>query len=175
MHIFLTGEKHIGKSTLVNRVLAEIPGFGGIRSVSVFDSKGNRNVYLTGACDPAPVTVASRLGGICAHAHVVEKHPEVFDSYGLSLLEGSRLIVIDEIGNMERDAQAYSDKITELVGRKDVFILGVVQKMARTPLAEFIRSSGNVEIVEVTVENRDTVFDTLLRKVRDGMQDQACY
>ena len=50
VHIFLTGEKQVGKSTLVSAVLDSVGlKYGGLRSVSVFDENNDRNVYLVPA------------------------------------------------------------------------------------------------------------------------------
>ena len=168
-HIFLTGEKQVGKSTLVSSVLDSVGlKYGGLRSISVFDENNDRNVYLVpaGGGNNEPAVLA----GVCSKRHITERHPEVFDDVGCRLLdfdEDTELVVIDEIGNMERDAERYSDRILELLDRNDVRILGVLQKKANSHLAEAIRKHPNVRIIEVTEENREalvSVITGLLRK-----------
>lgn len=163
-HIFLTGEKQVGKSTLVSAVLAATKlKYSGLKSISVFDDNNDRNVYLIPANKgnkQPPVLV-----GVCSHHHITEKYPEVFDDAGCRLLEfdqGTELVVIDEIGNMERDAKRYSDRILELLERTDIRILGVVQKMAHTDLAQNIREHSNVRMLEVTEENREELVSVVL-------------
>ena len=142
VHVFLTGEKQVGKSTLVSAVLFSVGlKYSGLRSISVFDEKNDRNVYLVpaggGSNEPAV------LAGVCSNRHITERHPEVFDEVGCRLLdfdEDTELVVIDEIGNMEREAKRYSDKIMSLLDRTDVRILGVLQKKADSDLAQAIRS-----------------------------------
>ena len=163
-HIFLTGEKQVGKSTLVSAVLAKTElKYSGLRSISVFDENNDRNVFLI------PANKESReqpvLVGVCSHHHITERRPEVFDEVGCRLLDydkDTQLIVIDEIGNMERDAKRYSERIIGLLERTDIRILGVVQKMANTDLAQVIRNHPNVRMIEVDEENREELVSVVL-------------
>ena len=158
-HIFLTGTKQVGKSTLVSSVLATTKlKYSGLRSISVFDEKNDRNVYLISASKGSAETPA--LVGVCSQHHITQRYPKVFDDVGCRLLDfrpGTELVVIDEIGNMECDAHRYSEKILSLLDRTDLRILGVLQKMARTDLAAAIRQHPNVRMIEVTPENRDNL------------------
>ena len=164
VHVFLTGEKQVGKSTLVSAVLFSVGlKYSGLRSISVFDEKNDRNVYLVpaggGSNEPAV------LAGVCSNRHITERHPEVFDEVGCRLLdfdEDTELVVIDEIGNMERDAKRYSDRIIALLDRSDARILGVLQKKADSALAEAIRKHPNVRMIEVTEENRDALVPVII-------------
>ena len=170
-HIFLTGEKQVGKSTLVSSVLATTKlRYKGLRSISVFDENNNRNVYIIPANKGktpinSPTQETPALVGICSNHHIVAKKPEVFDSIGCRLLEpdkDTQLIVIDEIGNMESNARLYSVKVMSLLERTDIRVLGVVQKMARTELAETIRNHPNVRIIEVDEGNREELVKAIL-------------
>ena len=163
-HIFLTGEKQVGKSTLVSAVLDSVGlKYSGLRSISVFDDKKDRNVFIVpankGCSEPAA------LVGVCSNRHITEKHPEVFDDVGCRLLEfdeDTKLVIIDEIGNMERDAKRYSDRILELLDRTDIRILGIIQKMTDTDLARAIRKHPNVRMIDVNVKNREELVSVIL-------------
>lgn len=165
MHIFLTGEKQVGKSTLVRRVLesAGIP-YGGLLSVSEIED-GIRRVYLRDIISEKE----KKLCGICINHHITRKNPEVFDSFGVSLLERAvdkALVVIDEIGNMESSADKYSTCIANLIEREDILVFGVLQNMARTALSDYIRESKNVMLYEVTEKNRDNLVSVLSEKIK---------
>ena len=167
-HIFLTGEKQVGKSTLVSAVLSSVGlKYGGLRSISVFDEKNDRNVYLVPANggDDEPTALA----GVCSNRHITERYPEVFDDVGCRLLdfdEDTRLVVIDEIGSMERGARRYSDRIMSLLDRTDIRILGVLQKKTDSDLAQAIRKHPNVRMIEVTEENRDDLVPVIIGLLR---------
>lgn len=167
-HIFLTGEKQVGKSTLVSSVLDSTKlRYKGLRSISVFDDNNDRNVFIIPAGAGNSSTGETRaLVGICSNHHIVERRPEVFDKTGCHFLETDKdteLIVIDEIGNIERDAKIYSEKIMSLLERTDIRILGVVQKMAHTEFADTIRNHPNVRMIEVDKNNRDELVQVVLK------------
>ena len=167
-HIFLTGEKKIGKSTLVSSILAATElRYKGLRSISVFDENNDRNVFIipaeTSYRDNSIKTPA--LVGVCSKRHIVLRKPEVFDDIGCRLLEpenDTQLIIIDEIGNMEQEAARYSGLIISLLERTDIRILGVLQKMAHTELAQTIRNHPNVRMMEVNEENREILVHEVL-------------
>lgn len=75
--------------------------------------------------------------------------------------EDCDLILMDEIGRMERHADAYSARIRTLLDGV-VPILGVVQKKADTPLAAVVRSHPNVCLLEVSAENRNNLLPEIL-------------
>ena len=164
VHVFLTGEKQVGKSTLVSAVLSSVGlKYSGLRSISVFDENNDRNVYLVP--EKGENREPAVLAGVCSNRHITERHPEVFDDVGCRLLdfdEDTELVVIDEIGNMERDAKRYSDRILTLLDRTDIRILGVLQKKADSDLAQTIRKHPNVRMIEVTEENRDKLAPVII-------------
>lgn len=166
MHVFLTGEKHVGKSTLVRRVLdkANVP-YGGILSVSELED-GIRRVYLKDIHGEE-----KRLCGICVNHHIEEKHPEVFDSFGVEILKKARnksLVVIDEIGNMEGSALSYNAFIQNLLASEEIVVFGVLQNMAKTELASVLRRNEHIQFFEVNTENRESLVDTLAEIIKKG-------
>jgi len=171
MHIFLTGEIQIGKSTLIRRALSAFPNIksGGYYTVTVADvpdAKGS--VYIIPANEPdVPLGDHNRAGIRYRLGHGRKVFTQVFDNYGtqcLSHTDGSDIIIMDEIGVMEREADIFSAKIIELLGGETP-ILGVLRKSAETPLAQAIRSHPNVKIVEVTEQNRDSLPEMLIKHI----------
>ena len=167
-HIFLTGPIQIGKSTRIRAALRAlaISQPGGFLTVSSEPlSDGSRTVHLIPAARPdAPLLEENRVGIRCTGRGIVP-FPAVFESAGIAALQGaeaSRLIVMDEIGRMEREAANFSARILALLDGKTP-ILGVVQQMAHTPLAEAVRSHPNVRLIEVTERTRAGVLDEILR------------
>ncbi|MBR5261612.1 MAG: NUDIX domain-containing protein [Oscillospiraceae bacterium] len=172
MHIFITGEIQIGKSTLLGRALSAFPNIrtSGYRTVTVEDvpdAKGS--VYIIPADVPdAPLGEHNRAGIRYRLGHGRKVFTQVFDNYGVDCLSrtaGSDIIIMDEIGIMEREADAFSAKIIELLDG-DTPIVGVLRKSAETPLAQTIRSHPNVKIVEVTEQNRDSLVEMLTKHIQ---------
>lgn len=171
MHIFLTGDVQVGKSTIINKTLAalSLETIGGFRSVSVQDlPDGAMSVYLLPAADKAPAMGDFNRVGIrrgCGRG--IEKLPQAFETAGVQALqnaEQSRLLLMDEVGRMESAAARFSARILELLDGR-VPILGVVQKIAGTPLTNAIRKHPNVRVLTVTKENREDMAHEVLRLV----------
>ncbi len=162
-HIFLTGEVQVGKSTLIRRLLAQpdVPAPSGFRTVSVADlPDGQVSVYLLPACGAARYAEENRVGIRCG---AFACFPERFDTAGVASLadaEHAPLILMDEVGRMEREADRFTARILQLLDGA-VPIIGVVKKRSDTPLCEAIRRHPAVELIEVTAENRDALFTPL--------------
>lgn len=168
MHVFLTGPVQIGKSTRIRaaRRALDITQPGGFLTVSSEPlADGSRTVHLIPAARPdAPLLAENRVGIRCTGRGIVS-FPAVFESAGVAALqaaEASRLIVMDEIGRMEREAAEFSARILALLDGETP-ILGVVQQKADTPLANAVRSHPDVRLIEVTEQTRGGVLDEILR------------
>lgn len=171
MHVFLTGPVQIGKSTLIAAALEQLrpERLGGFRTVSAKpEADGSRPVYLHPAAAQDLLCEVYNRVGIRHPALGIASFPDAFETAGLAALEGAEdcdLILMDEIGRMERRAAGYSARILTLLDG-GVPILGVVQKKADTPLAQAIRSHPRVRLIEISEENRDTLLPTILEALR---------
>lgn len=159
MHIFLTGPVQVGKSTILRKTLETLQITpGGFRTVSAADlPDGAMSVYLLPAGEEKPSMTEENRVGIRKLARGIVKFPVRFERAGIAALqnaEGSRLILMDEVGRMELDAAQFSARVLELLDGGTP-ILGVVQKMADTPLTNAIRSHPNVRVIEISADNRE--------------------
>ncbi|MGN1001781.1 MAG: nucleoside-triphosphatase [Oscillospiraceae bacterium] len=171
MAVFLTGDIQVGKSTMIRKVYRRLPGvsLGGFltQKHQTVDTEPP-SVYLLPVTGEPSFSPENRVG-ICRTAGGGPRaFPEVFDRLGAALLDGSadaQLLLMDEIGRMERDAAVFSQKVLTLLdsGRP---ILGVVRKEGDTPLLRAVRAHPKVRLLEVTRENRDTLAEEVLRLVR---------
>lgn len=171
MHIFLTGDVQVGKSTIIKKTLAalKLRDIGGFRSVSVPDlPDGAMSVYLIPAGDEHPMMGDwNRVGIRKGCGRGIEKIPEAFERAGVQALvdaENMPLILMDEVGRMESAAAQFSERILELLDGSAP-ILGVVQKIADTKLTNAIRQHPNVRVLTVTKENREELAGEVLRLV----------
>ena len=184
MHIFLTGDFQVGKSTLINKVLEDLSvcRLGGFRTISVADiPDAFGSVYIVRG-DKSLSTGAYGTGGRGAFYGDENRvgirgnngpsgFPEVFDRFGVMTLadaENCDLILMDEIGKMERNALVFTKRILELLDG-NVPILGVLRKEGNTPLQEQIRNHPNVCLIEVTADNRDQLEPELIRLLSDQL------
>ena len=158
-HIFLTGEVQSGKSTVVEKVLADLClTVGGFRSGSGDERyDASRRLYLwdvseTPVCDDTHcVAVLSRDEGRLIY-------PERFDALGCAALRrakasGADLILMDECGFLERDAMEFQDEVLRTLDG-DIPVLGVV-RLRGSAWTDSIKNHPKVTVITVTEENRD--------------------
>ena len=97
-HLFLEGPIQTGKSTLLRRLLAPYKDqIGGFASQRMLNDDGRTIGYRIGPAESTPLTIpfieGCELPGIFRIIHedgTSEKFPEIFDSYGIRLLDAAR-------------------------------------------------------------------------------------
>ena len=163
--VFLTGERGVGKTTAITRFVTKSKlspmGFNTVAGGATEDP-GVDYVYIIPYgkeldCNAKPVAKRD------TNEHNITKYPESFDSIGVEILTGSQnaeLIIMDELGFMEADAKLFQKSVLSCLDL-DVSVLGVIKPMA-IKFLDAIRAHKSVEIIEVTVENRETVLEILL-------------
>ncbi|MGN1004529.1 MAG: nucleoside-triphosphatase [Oscillospiraceae bacterium] len=169
MHIFLTGDVQVGKSTVIQKVISGLNlSIGGFRT-GFGPNRGqpDRQVYLWDA------------GGepVYDEDHVVvrfsNRAPEVlidrFNTLGVDILRQARqrqagLILMDECGRFEGKAAAFQAEIfAALEGTTPV--LGVVRQGFHGWLDD-LRSHPRVTLLPVTADNRDVLPDQIAALLR---------
>ena len=174
MHIFLTGKKQVGKTTLIRRALEQTPGLRvtGFRTATVADIPGAvGSVYIlppTGSA--AEFGDGARIKIRWGEGRGAEEFPEIFENRGLALLEDvaeGDLILMDEIGKTEAAAPNFCANVEELLDG-EVPILGVVRQEGETPLQRRIRIHPNVRLILVNENNRDALLSELTRLIKEN-------
>jgi len=155
MHVFLTGEKGIGKSTLLKKA-AESSGLrlAGFCTVSEARQENRPvNIYMVPfGEDPVPevtpVVGVKKVGG----------NPAVFDTWGVEIIKKAeatcpQLFIMDELGFMESDALKFQNEILRILD-SGIPVLGVI-KPRESAFLNSIRARDDVKLIEITIENRD--------------------
>lgn len=154
-HVFLTGAKHIGKSTMLRKVLSrypgEIGGFFTVRTDGVIP--GKFSVHL---CSPSGKTApdGENLLFVCREAD--PSVSEKFDRLGCRALtehQGCSLLVMDELGPTEADAALFRRAVTDCLDG-EIPVLGVLQAPADRFWPE-VTHHPDVQVLEITEKNRD--------------------
>ena len=169
--IFLTGERDVGKSTIIKRFTSELDfipaGFSTLPGDSSADGSTD-HIFLIPFGTPLeefpetpPVAIRNKkqMG--------YQSFPEVFDDLGTKILmssRGSRLIVMDELGFMESEAFAFQEAVLTCLDGKEP-VLGVI-KPRQISFLDKIRAHPEVQTIEVTVENRNQIFELLLENFK---------
>ena len=161
--VLLTGRPGCGKTTLVKRVVKNLPRrFGGFYTEEIRDH-GTRVGFKVVALE----------GGEAVFAHVDFATPERLGKYRLDLsaletvgvkavrdaVRARQLVVIDEIGPMEIRSAMFRDAVNE-VFESEVPLLATI--FARSlPFIDAIKSRPDVTLVEVSPENREKLASQL--------------
>lgn len=158
MHIFLTGEIQIGKTTVMARTLELLNSrYGGFKTYFGPDrGSADRCLYLNSAAEPDNYDIESRVVQFRKDDWPLVL-TEKFNSTGAELIKTARenadLIVMDECGNFEQEALDFQrELITTLDQKKPV--LGVL-KLASSGWTDLIRNHHKVKLITVANQNRD--------------------
>lgn len=163
-HLFLTGDKQVGKSTLLRKLIElkqlECSGF----ETQAFYLNGERRGFtLHGRVEMPPY----ENDCICC-ARIEEKRSvpvlPVFEENGMKILKyslasDSPYILMDELGRLERQAEGFIAGIFACLN-SDKRVLGVLQKCSSAHV-EAIAARDDVTVLNVTPENRESLFEIL--------------
>ena len=158
-HIFLTGERQIGKSTAVSKALQMLNVTpGGFRTAGA-------NVKEDGSSDVMlyPAEMRPEDGQKAAHRmpDKREAYPEIFDTYGASLLKRpAKLILMDELGFLESDAKTFQQTVFETLDGATP-VLGVIRNK-KTAFLDAVRTRDDIILLTVTKENRDFIPEKIV-------------
>lgn len=165
MHIFLTGNVQVGKSTVVERVVSTLGvTVGGFRSG--FDhlrAQTDRLLYMWDAAAPALKDEEHAI--VRFTDDKPEVYPHRFDEIGGGALRRARergvdLILMDECGRLERDAHEFQQEVlTTLDG--NIPVLGVVRQ-GYAGWLDHIRNHPKVTLLTVTEENRAALHEQVI-------------
>lgn len=167
MHILISGEKHIGKSTLIDKIINkldfEILGF---RTYPYYnEEKCLRGFYLK----DYTLELNERdyiIGYYNGYKWV--SCPEVFDKYTDIVLSNylkedtnNKIIVFDELGFFENEAYIFQKKIFEFLNQKKVPILAAI-KNKNIEFLNKVKKHYNTKLYDINENNRDAIIDIIL-------------
>lgn len=154
-HIFLTGKKHIGKSTLTQKILDDYKktadGFLTVRTKDYLKNQYSVHMYHL---KEKEFPNESNLLFLCGKTD--EHTADTFERLGcniLSMCSDCSLIVMDELGPHEADATLFRKKILNLLDGQTP-ILGVLQEPAESFWPEIV-NHPKVEIIIISEDNRN--------------------
>lgn len=167
LHILICGEVGAGKSTLIQRLLEknEKPVYGFLTKRLEADETGFHPVYIHPAGAKERFYTKENLIGSCdSQTHHVST--DVFNTLGVRYLEAKPggIIVMDELGFMESQAEAFVRKVfAALDGNTPV--IAAVKARFDVPFLNEVRAHPNATLYMLTKENRNALYAELLRKM----------
>ena len=166
-HLLICGERGVGKSTLIRRLLEknmrEVGGFV-TKRLPIADENGFFPIYLYPASQKEDErhNEAANLVGTCDSRSSIH-HPEVFDTLGAQLIESAPegdIILMDELGFLENDAKAFQSTVMRALDGETPVLAAVKPK--DTPFLRAVRGHENAELVFIDEQNRDALLEKLL-------------
>jgi nucleoside-triphosphatase len=163
-NLLITGNPGIGKTTVLvwlAKALADYKPEGFV--TREIRGEGTRKGFLLISC--------SGVRRVLSHVDIespfrVGKYKIDLAGFELFLKEirvpedSTRLVMIDEIGKMECYSPLFRDTVLRLLDADQPFIATIGKK--GTPFMEEIKQRPDVEIIEMTLQNRDAIRNNIL-------------
>ena len=151
-HLFLTGRKRVGKSTVIKKLLEGRETPAGFRTVRLI-TEGGCSVHMF-APGTEEFTEENRI--FYRKDGALYLNIGDFDRIGCALLErarGRELILMDELGPTEADAMKFRRAVWRTL-EEEAHVYGVLQ-LAESEFLSQVAARDDVLLVTVTEENRD--------------------
>ena len=154
-HLFLTGPKQIGKSTVLRKLLQDRKvKIGGFRTVRIPLEDG-ASIHMVAPSETEYTDenriFSRRKGGLYID-------PSDFDRIGCGLLADTGdcdLILMDELGPNEANSEKFRQAVwNTLDGEKSVY--GVLQ-VADSDFLDAVAARPDVQVITISLENRDSM------------------
>ena len=174
MHALIVGDRGVGKSTLIRRVLQELnrPVFG-------FETKKEEQsedpirgcpIYIYDAGKPHSRTQENLIG--YHKEQDIAAMTAAFDRYAPKLTESvpeKAVVELDEIGFLEAKSEAFCQAVLHLLDGKNPVIAAV--KNREHPFLEAVRTHPNARCFYISAENRDALYEEALLFMKQQLEE----
>lgn len=165
-HLFLTGKKQVGKSTLLKKVREALSCPEAGFETRPYEINGQKKGYclhsllpLKDVSNDCPIVIS------VAPDRVIPV-TETFETLGVEVLKQARetngVIILDELGKAERKANHFCREVFRCLDGPCP-VLGVLQADAGS-FTEQVAAHPRVKVWEVTEENREELLSVLLEE-----------
>ena len=174
MHALIVGDRGVGKSTLIRRVLKELNrpvfGFETKKEEQLEDPIRGCPIYIYDAGKPHIRTPNNLIG-----YHKEQDIPAItaaFDRYAPRLLEAvpeDAVVELDEIGFLEANAENFCHAVLHLLNGRNPVIAAV--KNREHPFLDSVRNHPNARCFYITAENRDALYEEVLAFMKQQLEE----
>lgn len=168
--ILLTGHPGCGKTTLIRKVIAQIPGPSAGFYTQEIRSAGRRVGF--------DLLILDGLQGVLAHVNIHGSHR--VGRYGVDIaildelavpalyqgIKESGLVVIDEIGPMELLSPRFRQAVLDVL-ESPVRVLGTIVRRS-IPFTDALKARSNIELINVQLDNREQLVQDLIARLSPG-------
>ena len=165
-NILITGFPRVGKTTLIIELLKRTKKeYAGFYTEELRNSQKQRVGFKV-------IPLSDKEEGILAHVDVKSKmrvgkygvNLEDFEKVAMKEMEkDSELMIIDEIGKMELFSKRFKEQLLVCLERGNV--VATITKKGGGIFVENIKNRKDIELIELTIENRTLMVDELLKKI----------
>lgn len=167
-NIFLTGEKQIGKSTIINRIIQDFSGkICGFKTL--LEKNEHRQFYFYSLNSNFRI---DEKVYICKKSsnNKLEGISESFDKTGVEILRdcinsSQNIIIMDELGTFENDAYKFHEAVYECLNSKYP-VVGVIKDKSSLFL-DTIKKRKDVEVHYITKDNRDAAYKNIRNALKN--------
>ena len=170
-HILISGERGVGKSTLIERLLSAstLPRYGFITKMRPAGPDGFHPVYIHPAGQPPAERVygPGNCVGVC-DSRTHRPDPKVFDALGVRYIEAAQpggILIMDELGFFESKADRFTAAVLEALAG-DIPVLAAVKSRRDIPFLNAVRTAPLAEVFFLTQENREALYQRLLPRMK---------
>jgi nucleoside-triphosphatase len=168
--LLLTGRPGVGKTTVIKKVADALGDHvGGFYTEEIRSSTGRRQGFRLVTLDGNEAVMAhtdlrgERRPRVSRYGVDVEAIEDVGVAAIQRAVAADEVVIVDEVGKMELFCEAFKEAVTEAVESENP-VLATVMRGSR-PWVDELRAKEQVEVWEVTVENRDTLPEQVCRWV----------
>ncbi len=175
MHALIVGDRGVGKSTLIRRVLTELNcpvfGFETKKEIQLEDPLLGCPIYIYDAGSPHVQKPDNLIG------HHREQNPAsitaAFDRYAPKLMApvpDSAVVELDEIGFLEAKSERFCQAVLQLLNGNRPVIAAVKNK--DIPFLTTVRQHPNARCFYITAENRDVLYEEVLAFMKLQLEEK---
>ncbi|MEW6526375.1 MAG: nucleoside-triphosphatase [Spirochaetota bacterium] len=166
-NIFLTGAPSSGKTTVIKKIIAMLPYHANGFYTEEERVEGRRTGFVLHTLDGKK--------GYLAHQNIVS--PYHIRRYGVDIHNidtiavpsiiphSNTIIILDEIGKMECFSETFKDIAIKALDSTNI-VIGTIT-LGGDEFIKSIKQRDDIEIHEVTMENRDILPDMIVQKVKN--------
>lgn len=165
-NIFLTGAPSIGKTTVIKKVIAQLPAQANGFYTEEERIDGKRVGFMMHTLDGQSAYLA--------HKDIISEHAIRRYKVSIENIEkiavpaiapvANHFIILDEIGKMECFSPQFIQAAVRALDSNNT-VIGTIT-LGGTPTIQEIKNRPDIEIIEVTLENRDSLPQTILARIR---------
>lgn len=170
-NIFITGAIHIGKSTILNKVIDSLPNLkiGGFQTLPIYENNKKKGFTFESLEGTRKIFAHIDLNSE-NQFDIYQFDYEVFEKIGVfslkKALAESNLVLMDEIGMMEQKAAKFKRMIITCLNSSKM-VLGVFQERAAW-FTEFLQYRDDTKVFILTTTNRDFIAEQIIELIRQN-------